>query len=723
MLFGAAAGVPDAASAQGQEAPRATSAVEPDDTVATRLSPVVVSATRSIENAAAIPGSVSVIERPEIEAQAPVSTGLADLLGKIVPGLAPGSQTNTNSGQTLRGRNVLVLIDGVPQNTTRNVTRDLFTIDPSAIERIEVIRGATAVYGNGGAGGIINIITRAPGTGAPRFTTSVGGEMPLSALRTDSIGGRFEQGVSGRTGRFDYAASLGLEPTGSFFDARGDRIPPEPSQGDLADTNRYDVLGKLGMELDEAQRLQLTFNRLDAQQDSNYASDPAVNRSAPGTVKARAIEGLSLADQPETQNTVVSLDYVHKDVFGSRVDAQLYWRDYFTRFFPFDGRSLAAWRSVAQTRLESETYGGRLGIDTPFSALREKDVSVVWGIDYSHELSAQPVSIFDPAAFDASGGKVFIKTGDRTFAPPVLNESIGLFAQGEWKLGEQWILRAGLRHERIRIEVEDFVTLGAGARISGGSAEFSDTVYNAGAVFAATKAIDLFANFSQGFSVPDVGLILRGAPAGFTISAATLRPLKVDNYELGIRGNWKSVQSSFSVFYSTSDLGATSNGFTATVVRAPERVYGFEATLDLELLPAWRLGGTYTWLEGENDPDLDGNYTPLNGFRIPPMKLTAYLEHDPLPGWRNRIQVLYSGNRDRAFDAGVGFGGQKIDDYVTVDLISAFDIGPGTLKLGVQNLLNEQYFTTFAQLLPSGHNASHVAARGTVLNATYSLAW
>ncbi|MFX7540979.1 TonB-dependent receptor plug domain-containing protein, partial [Acinetobacter baumannii] len=74
------------------------------------------------------------------------------------------------NGQTLRGRNLAVLIDGIPQSTTINVRRDLFNIDASAIERIEVLRGPTAIYGDGATGGVINI-TRAPGEGPVRFTT------------------------------------------------------------------------------------------------------------------------------------------------------------------------------------------------------------------------------------------------------------------------------------------------------------------------------------------------------------------------------------------------------------------------------------------------------------------------------------------------------------------------------------------------------------------------
>jgi iron complex outermembrane recepter protein len=60
---------------------------------------------------------------------------------------------------------VLVLIDGIPQSTPlRAVGRDIRTIDPSVVKRVEVIKGATAIYGNGADGGLINYITKTPKT-------------------------------------------------------------------------------------------------------------------------------------------------------------------------------------------------------------------------------------------------------------------------------------------------------------------------------------------------------------------------------------------------------------------------------------------------------------------------------------------------------------------------------------------------------------------------------
>src|SRR5256885_15355012 len=76
--------------------------------------------------------------------------------------MADSSHTITDYGQTLRGRNMLVLVDGVPLNTNRDSSRNLANINPADIEQIEVLRGSSAIYGSGAAGGVVSLPTQRP---------------------------------------------------------------------------------------------------------------------------------------------------------------------------------------------------------------------------------------------------------------------------------------------------------------------------------------------------------------------------------------------------------------------------------------------------------------------------------------------------------------------------------------------------------------------------------
>ena len=679
---------------------------------------VSVTVTRRAESIAAIPAAVTVVTGDQVRQQMQLTNSLPDALGYLVPGLAPGSQSQSLFGQNLRGRRALVLIDGIPQATTRNVSRDLTTIDPGAIERVEVIRGATALYGDGATGGVINIVTRRPADSAMQLTTDVGFNVSLNHAG-DSPGGSVRQALSGRRGGVEYVVGASVEHVGSFFDAEGDRIPPDPHrQGGPADANATSVFGKIGISPAPSQQLQLSINYFGNEQSTDYTNDPSVSALPPGSQKARTIRGLSLDDPEGTDNTNLSVDYTHRDVRGQRVQGQLYYRNYLTVFFPSDGRAFAAQgNAISQSRLDSQKLGGRLNVEIPSRGRRMP--AVLAGLDFSDESTEQPVGVMDPAAYDASGGLVFRKTGDRVWVPRIDLQNVGLFAQADWPISPRWEVRAGLRHERASAAVDDFTTL-AGNRAVGGTIHYADTHYNAGAVFHATNAIQAFGNFAQGFSLPDIGLVLRGAPNGASVATLPLEAQKVDMYEVGMRGQWRVVEPTVAVFYNTSELGTSSAGFNQPVVRAPERVYGVEATLDVR--PSARVGfGTgASWAEGKHDPNRDGVYTYLNSWRIAPLKLTSYVDVRIWPRWQNRIQVLHSGDRNR-FPNSNGFGERPVESYTTVDWLSAVETSRGVIRAGVQNLLNRQYFTRDSQLLRVGGNLSYAAAQGAVFSLAYSV--
>jgi iron complex outermembrane receptor protein len=687
----------------------------------------VVSATRSGTPVAAIPGAVTVVGRDEIEAQAATAHGVGEILGRAVPGLSVGTQSMSNFGQSLRGRNVAVLIDGIPQSTLRNVSRDFANIDPAAIERVEVLRGATAIYGDGATGGVINIVTRRPGRGAPSLTTEVGTSSSLASFG-DGLGGRVAQTVSGASGAFDYVLNGAVSTTGGFYDAEGDLIPADPhGQGGLADTRSYDVGGKAGLALG-AQRFQLAASHYRNDQDTRFTADPSVT-AADG--KARALPGLRESEPQGTRNTLVSLDWTHDSLLGSRVHGQLYGRDYLTRFRGFDrrvyNRTTGAYVGghVSQSFVDSRKLGGRLEIDSrPFGA---RWPSLLWGADYTYENTSQPVAIMDSAVYDATGGLEFQKVGERVWVPPLRPRSLGLFAQAAWSLTDDLLVRGGVRRERIRMHVDDFVTLDDN-QVYGGDLAYDPTLFNLGAVWSATGAVNVFANFSQGFSLADVGRILRGAADGYDLGTSRLEAQKVDHYEVGARAAWPLLQVSASVFHNRSELGTTlaqTETGMLEVVRAPERIRGAEATLDLHPLDRLSLGGVWSWTEGEAYNAKLGEYRALNGYRIQPAKLTGYVEHRTLPGWTNRLQVLHSTSRDRPFEDRVdpskpaGYGEQPIESFTVVDLASTLDVGPGTLRVGIENLLNEQYFDIVSQLDLTDGYAYYTAARGATLNLGY----
>ncbi|MGG6287165.1 TonB-dependent receptor, partial [Leptolyngbya sp. AN03gr2] len=513
---------------------------------------------------------------------------------------------------------------------------------------------------------------------------------------------------------------LSLTTTGASFDAEGDRIPIV--QG-TDDSTAFNGLAKIGFDIDPQQRLQFSLNYFNDRRETNVISDPIVNR-IPGVQKARAREVGSLefigADPQGDRNTVLNLGYTHRNVLGGELQTQLFYRDNTSRTDPRDRRNRR--QGIFQGELDSQNWGRRLQLNTPIA----RTASVLWGLDYTNENTESFRNLFDAAEFDATNGRVYRKIGEVTTIPPYELSSLGLFAQAQWNVGDRFILSGGLRHERIGFEVGNYTTL-FGDAVQGGKKDFSATVFNVGGVYKVTRNVSLFANFAQGFSVPDFGSILFAAPDGFNVGTDQVltEPQRVNNYEIGIKGQWSSVQASLSGFYSTSKLG-TSFVFNEEtnfydVVRSPERTYGIEAAIDVKLSRAWQIGGTAGWIEGEFDEEDTGNYTALSGLRIPPLKLTAYVENETLPGWRNRLQAQYVGNRDRAFVDGADPAG--VTNYFTVDYVSSIRLGGGTLQLGIENLFNAQYFPAYAQRLSGLDQTFYTAGRGRTISVRYAISF
>ena len=679
----------------------------------------VVGVTRTLVPIEAVPGAVTVVTREQIETQAELTPRLGEILTQLVPGLSTTTQSMSNYGQTFRGRSAVVLIDGVPQSTARSGMRDFLTIDPAMVERVEVLRGATSIYGEGATGGVINVVTRRGAVSGLSFTTDVSTQSSLSSTG-DGLAGRVAQTVSGGNGALDFLASGAYGTTGSFFDAEGDRIPSDPhGQGGVADMTTWDLLGKAGVELPAAQRVQFSANWYRARQETEFTGDPTVDAPDSDATKARVISGLDLEDDVGSDNLVLNADYTRADLFGSRVHAQTYFRDYMTRFAPYDGRAFASLgNAIIQSYIDSRKLGGRLEFDTPLPA----EASLLWGLDYTDELTSQPVGIMDPDVYDNSGGLVFRKIDERPWVPPVNTHSLGLFGQLAWRPIDRLMLRGGVRHERARVDVDDFTTI-QGASIEGGELRYSPLLFNAGLVVELLEGASVYGSFSQGFSLADIGRLLRGVPEGFELGSQGFDAQTVDQYEIGARTFFRRVQTSLSGFYNESDLGSTFNT-ELEIVRAPERVYGVEATLDVLPTDALRLGGTYTWTEGENRPDPAGDWIPLDGYRIQPSKLTMYVEHQTLPWWSNRVQLLRSGERDRLFEENPeAYGGARVDGYTVVDVLSTLALGPGDLHIGVENLLNEQYFPVVSQLEGMYGNFYRAAARGATLTLGYSVSY
>jgi vitamin B12 transporter len=209
---------------------------------------VVVTADREPEPISRTGSSISVVKGETLATSNPGS--LVDAL-RTVPGLdisesgGPGSTTNirlrgANTGQTL------VMIDGIRINdpTAASGDFDFAMFAPSAIERIEVLKGPqSALYGSDAMGGVVNIITK-KGTGPAQFNVRTEAGSYGTVSTTGSM--------IGSQGPWSYAFTGGGQSS-EGFSRYGYRIPAIEAKNRNLEPDGFSRLGgsaRIGFDAD-----------------------------------------------------------------------------------------------------------------------------------------------------------------------------------------------------------------------------------------------------------------------------------------------------------------------------------------------------------------------------------------------------------------------------------------------------------------------------------------
>ncbi len=680
-----------------------------DDPVNT-LDRVTVSASTSRipDSASALPSTITVIDQEQLQQQLAVTQDISQVLANLVPSFAPSRQKLTNSGETLRGRKPLYLVDGVPQSTPlRDGGRDGHTLDPAMIERIEVIHGANALQGLGASGGIINIITkRAPRQDGDSFQdVSIAASTPLPH-ESDSTGYRASYLFGTRSGAFDFVGGASYASEGLYYDGDGKPLAINAVQGDLMDSRSYNLFAKGGWNIDADRRLQLTANRYQLQGNNDYV---VVEGDAVNGIPASSERGDPEGEGPRNRTTSVVLDYTDKSLAGGYLQAQVYWVDFAALYgdsdwgdFWGDGRD-PDWHDQSQNL--SEKTGGKFSWSRgDLFGLR---LRATLGLDLARDTTSQEL----------------IRAG-LDWVPETTYESWSPFVQAEWWLTDTLMLTGGLRHERGKLQVDDYTTIPAnpgGSRfVEGGSPSTSETLPNIGLVWEATDALKLYASYSEGYTVADIGRVLRAInqPDQRVDSLVDLSPVVADNREIGLDYGDDRWLAHLAAYWSDSDLGSrlAFDPATATYNVARERteIRGIEGNLAFRFSEAGRIGLGYATTHARYDSDGDGRVdSDLPGINVSPDRVTAFWTQAWTPDFDTRLQASHAFDRD--FDS----SDNDFDGYTTVDLLGRFRLPLGTLSVGIENLLGEQYIAYNSQTTPP-RDDTYTAGRGRVLTLGWS---
>lgn len=683
--------------------------------------PIIVTATRSILPANALPLTIDVIDRETLSQQVAIGGSIVDAVSNLTPSFSPTRQKLSGAGETLRGRSPLYAINGIPQTAPlRDGSRDGFTIDPFFVDRVELIYGSNALQGIGGTGGIVNQVTVAPPT-----QEGLSGRFLLQGsadddFHDDGLGGKAAGLLSWRAGAFDATVGTAFEKRGAYYDGHDRRLGTDLTQGETQNSRSWSLFGRFGYALSDSARLDLIASRFQLKGDGDYiAQDGNISLNLPTTSVRGTAPGVPATNRTES----VALSLTDTDLWGGNFVSQIFWnrsRDTYggevvvpgvTYIDTFQDASIAPLNTLFdQSQNRSRKYGAKISYERAVPGFEA--LTATLGFDALYDLTEQRL----------------IATG-RTWVPPTDYRSLAPFAQFNLALFDKKLrLAGGVRYEDVRVSIDDYTTLAyyGSNFVSGGSPTFHDTLLNGGVIFEPWAGIRLYGSYAEGYTVPDVGRIARAVDRpGIDIDTyVNIAPIVSNNRELGVEVKRGPLDASAAYFWSTSKNGSllVLTGGSYEVQRQRVEIQGLELNLSVKMpVPGLTLSTGYAHLIGRTDGSnngIDRVDRDLDGANISPdrVNVAASYVNGPLSA---RLQTQFFLARKFERTPGTYPSAYDFEGYNVTDASVRYQTRLGGLTLSVQNLFDKFYIDYYSDTVRPTDRAHFFSGRGR----NFTLGW
>ncbi|MBN3194355.1 TonB-dependent receptor plug domain-containing protein [Pectobacterium versatile] len=492
----------------------------------------VISAGRTEQNLWESPVTMQVIDNEKLNKYTgdSIAEALRDIPGVDITdtALAGRKQIRIRGEEASR---VLVLIDGQEvtyQRAGPNYSLGLL-IDPSYIERIEVVKGPHSVlYGSQAIGGVINFITRK------------GGDKPLSgkikAVYDSATAGWQESGLAyGSIGNFDYRLS------GSYSD-QGNRSTPD---GRLPDTHFRNSgqsawlgyrLGdhKFGLSLDSFKLSTQTYTD-STEYDSFSVRIPELERKKVGLFYDWQLGGDVLKN-------------LHLDAYQQNIKRE-FRNDLSQSGNPlrYNGMALYQGKMAMSTGTDDKQTSRGLTLQADITPLAGHTL-IAGGQWLSDVVKQNAFSDVRVAGSLSPMGMPSLSVNPSSISNNHWRQnSWALFAQDEWKITPDWTWTLGARQywvESLSYGGQKTGTVRMNGMVmpnnstSAAAKESDSTLVTASSLrYSGFDNIQLRASFAQGYVYPTLTHKFYDTAAGgsTTYGNANLQAEKSDNYEVGMR--------------------------------------------------------------------------------------------------------------------------------------------------------------------------------------------
>jgi hemoglobin/transferrin/lactoferrin receptor protein len=625
----------------------------------------------------------------------------------------------------LGGHRVLVLVDGSSMNSARGHSPYPSLVDPSQVERIEVVRGPSSVaYGSDALGGVVNIITRDPRSvlAGRRFggSATVGGGFAGLPERSGSLT------LMSDWDRFSAVVAGGARKADDFRNADGTIRNSGFGSWNALAILRYELTDRLdvssGWQTSRARRVGL----------------PGLNLEQPGDFGRFSFRFY------ERDHAHLTLDHSYPDSWLAQSRIRVYWqresRDFFSehavdsaQFYndrylglnPFYNPAPPTATAISQEQdryFVLHTYGAQIQMTSRRTA---RSVFTA-GLDAARDRTTGDNQRFRTWHYASSAGLDSLgPTSLRVTAslPEGRFDNYGAYLQGEWFVHPQWTLSAGGRYTHYRYRTDRGLNTPAAGPIPAVYFEPTSVDDDAlsgavGMVYTAASDLHVTANVATGYREPNAQDLFFNGPGsvGLVIGNPDLKPERSVSYDVGLR--WGPGRFAFSgnVFYSVFDdlINALPAGFGTYQYTniASARMWGGEAEAEWVFLPQWRARAALSGTVGDITSreavlaiyGVDTDEAPLE--QVPPFGGSASLRWTDAAGrfWVEAgARYSWRTNRLPLPIPGVGQFSEFKKEWIVGDLSAGARLETGQrLVLGVRNVTDRRYRRPVASVVDPG---------------------
>jgi len=591
---------------------------------------------------------------------------------------AYGLDSRTDS-VLIRGSSPDQYLDGL--RSSFNYYTSTARTDPYMLERIEVLRGpASMLFGQGSTAGVVNLVSKRPQAQARREIGLQLGSFDRRQLNADFTGALTDDGT------WQYRLVGVYRDSETQVDQVGDdrRLfapsltwrPSEDTSLTLQMTWQQDRSGSTAQFFGWSGLLapnpngRVPLDRYIGNPGDHYDTD---HTTAGWQFEHRFNENWSLRQSFRAARNKVDYVSVYGNPFANPLAP---FEDPQQRLLPREG-----WFAKTEVRMQNidQHVEGRFGTGLVDHQLLAGLDAVRFKQDERQMFDTVPaIDIFDPVYVPYTPPPL----------PPAVGSSqrqVGLYLQDQMKLGEHWIVVAGLRHDRVKNGI-----------VGQGEEESSATTKRLGVMFHDWAGWSPYLSYSESFTP------LAGSNA---ITGARYTPKEGEQVEAGVKFEPAGRELSFTAatyeLREKNRLVPDPRNPNTSIQAGKTQVSGLELEVSGRLTDSFELTAHYNYLD--NDKQLEA--TP---------------RHQAAVWGKQRFSL---GGRE-GFAAGLGLRYMSAFDSLPApttpsvtlaDAMVSFDASAWRWALNVNNLADKRYFS----ICMGRGDCWFGARRNIVLSATY----